>query len=203
MMKAPTRLGAFVLLAMALNGCYVPVRFDAEVVVTKRGLYEMFFAGYMADTDLYDGLRQGKISPIAERKKVARIETDLTRDSATKKFKYIKRGFFELNWEKKGDLLRVRNVTFIRRNEEILTVSYVEETGEITMRGKSISKANARKLLDIGLNSEGEIRFVTDLRVISSNATGKRPHKARPGYTEYFWTIKKLGDSAPKIVATF
>ena len=102
------------------------------MVVTKRGLYEMFFAGYMADTDLYDGLRQGKILPIAERKKVARIETDLTRDSATKKFKYIKRGFFELNWEKKGDLLRVRNVTFIRRNEEILTVSYVEETGEIT-----------------------------------------------------------------------
>lgn len=203
MKKRFLQIPLVVVVACLLSSCYIPIRYDAEVVVDRRGYYEMFFSGYMAETDLYQGLRDGKIFPAGEQEKVAQMETDLTRDSATKVFKYIKQGFFELNWEKKGDLLKVGAVIFLRRNEDILSLKYVAKTGLVTLMGKSLSKTNIQRLKDIGLNSEGEIRFITNLKVVSSNATGSRPHEPRPGFTEYFWTIKQLGGPAPKIEAAF
>ena len=203
MMKAYKKTSITALLCILLAGCYVPVRFDAEVVVDNRGFYEMYFAGYMADTTLYSGLRDGKIVGLEERNKVASIQADLEREAATKKFKYIKDGFFELNWERKGDLLDVGNVSFIRRNQEIISLKYVPDTGLITMRGRSLSDVNKQRLIDMGLNWEGEIRFITNLRVVGSNATGSRPHKPRPGFTEYFWTLTSVQNPTPKIDVTF
>ena len=162
-------LGAF--LAAVLGGCYIPVRFDAEIELTRGGYYDMIFDGYMADVGLFDGINKGKISPAEERKKVESIKTDITRDKSAKEFAYVEQGHFKINWRKSGDLIRARMVVFLRRNEKFFTIKYVKTTGLVSMEGVALAPSNAKKLFDMGLNSQGQIRVKTDANVISHNAT--------------------------------
>lgn len=188
-------LGAF--LAVVLGGCYMPVRFDAEIELTRGGYYELIFDGYMADVGLYEGINKGTISPAEERIKAERIKTDVTRDKSVKEFAYIEQGHFKVNWRKSGDLIRARMVTFLRRNEKFLSIKYIKKTGLISMEGVAVASKNAKKLLAIGLNSQGQIRVKTDAKVISHNATKVRDKdKAKKIYV---WQIKSILDPVPRL----
>ena len=52
-----------VVLSAFLGGCYIPIRFDAEIEIHRTGHYDFIFDGYLASVELYKGLREGKISP--------------------------------------------------------------------------------------------------------------------------------------------
>lgn len=182
-----------------LSGCYLPVRFDAEIELDKRGYYSMIFDGYLADLDLYNGLRTGEIFPLAENEEADKVLRDLQRDGAVKQSKYMKKGIFYVNWENKGDLFRNKMITFIRRNEAMLTLSYVKKTGVITLTGKGISSNNKKRLVDAGLNMTGTIRFVTPINVASHNATKVYDSKLKPGYKVYAWDLKSLNSPTPKL----
>ena len=62
-------------------------------------------------------------------------------------------------------------VVFLRRNEKFFTIKYVKTTGLVSMEGVALAPSNAKKLFDMGLNSQGQIRVKTDANVISHNAT--------------------------------
>ena len=188
-------LGAF--LAAVLGGCYIPVRFDAEIELTRGGYYDMIFDGYMADVGLFDGLNKGTISPAEERKKAESIKTDITRDKSAKEFAYLEQGHFKVNWRKSGDLIRARMVVFLRRNEKFFTIKYVKTTGLVSMEGVALARSNAKKLLDLGLNSQGQIRVKTDAKVISHNATKVRDKKKAKKI--YVWQIKSILDPVPRL----
>lgn len=188
-------LGAF--LAAVLGGCYMPVRFDAEIELTRGGYYELIFDGYLADVGLFDGINKGEISPAEEKKKAERIKTDITRDKSVKEFAYIEQGHFKVHWRKSGDLIRTKMVTFLRRNEKFLSIKYVKKTGLISMEGVAIGPSAARKLFAIGLDSQGQIRVKTDAKVISHNATKVRDKdKAKKIYV---WQIKSILDPVPRL----
>lgn len=188
-------LGAF--LAAVLGGCYMPVRFDAEIELSRGGYYELIFDGYMADVELFDGINKGKIPPAEERKKAESIKTDITRDKSVKEFAYIEQGHFKVHWRRSGDLIRARMVTFLRRNEKILSIKYVKTTGLVSMEGVTLASSAAKHLSDIGLNSQGQIRVKTDAKVISHNATKIRDkNKAKKIYV---WQVKSILDPAPRL----
>ena len=188
-------LGAF--LAALLGGCYMPVRFDAEIELTRGGYYDLIFDGYMVDVGLFDGINKGKISPAEERKKAEGIKSDITRDKTAKEFSYIEQGHFKINWRRSGDLIRARMVVFLRRNEKILSIKYVKTTGLVSMEGVTLAPSNAKKLIDMGLNSQGQIRVKTDAKVISHNATKVRDKdKAKKIYV---WQIKSILDPVPRL----
>jgi len=69
-----------------LGSSYLPARFDAEIELDKAGYYSLKFDGYMADVGLYQGLKDGKISPDEEKKKMAVIERDFAREASTKEY---------------------------------------------------------------------------------------------------------------------
>ena len=170
-MKGLRFLAFGAILTAVLGGCYLPVRFDAEIELTRGGYYDLIFDGYMVDVGLYNGIKKGKISPTEERKKVESIKTEITRDKSAKEFAYIEQGHFKINWRKSGDLIRARMVVFLRRNEKFFTVKYVKTTGLVSMEGVALARSNAKKLFAMGLNSQGQIRVKTDAKVISHNAT--------------------------------
>ena len=186
------------IVAVALGGCYLPVRFDAEVEISRYGAYIMIFDGYLVDVPLYDGLRKRKISPAEERKKAERIKTDLTRDSATKEFNYLKQGHFKVHWRKAGDLLRAKMVTFLRRNEKFLIISYVKTTGLVSVQSNPIDRKTARRLMQAGLDMQGQLRVRTDAKVAGHNAQRVMTDKTT-GKTVYIWNIKSILDPPPKI----
>lgn len=202
-MKASKILVVAALLVSVLGGCYMPVRFDAEIKLSRNGFYDMIFDGYMVSIELYDGLQKGEISKSEEEEKVARIKADLTRDSAVSEFKYIKLVHFKTHWEKKGDLLKAKMVTFLRRNEKFLTIKYVKTSRQITIEGTSIASSAKKQLDEMGLGAMvGEIRVITDARVREHNATKVKGDIKGRGEKTFVWKLKTVYDPSPKLVLT-
>ncbi len=189
----------FAVIAGVLSGCYLPERFDVEMRLNRQGYYSIIFDGYLVDVQMYEALQKGKLPPAEEKKKVAILIRDVKRSPAAKEFSYIRKGYFKINWQRKGDLIKDRMVTFLRRDKPMITLQYVRRTGLITMRGSSVRKPIAKQLLAAGLNMQGEVRFITDAKVISSNAT-KVKEKKGTRETTYIWKIKSIFDRAPKLV---
>ncbi|HEY9080848.1 hypothetical protein [Magnetovibrio sp.] len=185
---------------VVLASCYLPARFDAEIELDKAGYYSMKFDGYLADVDLYRGLKDGKISPAEEKEKMAVIERDFARDASTKEYQYYREGHFRVKWERAGDLLKAKTVTFIRRNELIFQLKYVENSGYIVLEGKSITKENRQRIQQMGLGMQGQIRVKTDLPVKSHNATSEKKDPRDPRFKWLVWDIASIMSPRPRAV---
>lgn len=182
-------------LVVVLNGCYFPLKFDVEIEVNRQGFYKITFDGYVVYLPLYQGLKEGKINPTEEAKKVQYVKTDITRDSSTKEFGYVQKGRFKVHWVKEGDITRQKMVTFMRRNAAFLTIQYSKKRYQIEVLGTSLSSAQKGRLREIGLDMVGEIRVKTNAKVVSHNATQK-------GTTDkfYVWRINSMNGRSPKMV---
>lgn len=183
-----------IFLSVFLSGCYIPIRFDAEIEIHRTGAYDMKFDGYLASVELYKGLRDGKISRAEEKKKIEIIKVDFTRDPSVKEFKYFKKGHFKVNWHRNGDLIRVKSVSFVNSTSEyIIGMRYNKKTRKITMTTKSVAKSAKKRLRDLGLDWSGKIRVFTDAKVLSHNATTVKKNKRLGGrFMTYSWDIKNI-----------
>ncbi len=187
-------------LFLALQGCYFPILFDAEINIDRTGYYSIIFDGYLADVNLYKDIREGKITLSKEKEKVDRLMVDLKRDPSTKEAKYFKKGRFKVHWEASGDLLKDKMVTFLRRNEKLLTLKYVSTQNKIVMEGAGISRATAKRLTAIGLGGlQGKIRVITNAKVSSNNADNKRKGKENREII-YSWKINGVNGPTPRLV---
>ncbi len=183
-----------VVLSAFLGGCYIPIRFDAEIEIHRTGAYDCKFDGYLASVELYKGLKEGKISPEEEKKKIEIIKVDFTRDPSVKEFKYYEKGHFKVNWHRNGDLIRSKSVSFFNSTSEyILGMRYNKKTRQISISTKSVAKSAKRKLFDLGLNWSGQVRVFTDAKVLSHNATTVKKNKRLGGrFMTYTWVIKNI-----------
>jgi hypothetical protein len=189
-----------ILVTVGLTGCYLPVRFDAEVEISRHGYYEMFFDGYIARIELFDSLNKLIISRDEENKQMEVIKRDFKRDTSTNSFKYIKKGHFHVNWQKSGDLTKVKTVVFFRRNENMLSISYNSTSGRVQVAGRSLGPKQRQQLHDIGLGMIGQLRVITDTNVISNNATRVKPLPKRgERFKMYTWEIKNIFNKTPRI----
>jgi len=192
------RTGFAALAVMVLGSCYLPVRFDTEIELSKRGYYSFIFDGYVAKVPIFEGLQKGKISPAQEKKQVADVIRDLERDINITELNYLKKGHFKVHWERKGDIVKEKTVTFIRRNEYFVGIAYNKDTGRVNISGRSLAADAKRQINDMGLGIQGEIRVITDARVVSNNATTIRKFpKKGPGYKIYIWKIKNIFNPTP------
>ncbi len=180
-----------------LSSCYLPASFDAEIDISRSGFYSIVFEGYLAEINLFNAIRAGKLTRKEEAAKVKILETDFGRDSATKEFSYFRQGHFKVKWEKSGDILVSKMVSFVRRNENMFSISYNKKKALVTVQGKQISKINAKRLTDAGLGMKGQLRIKTDARVIKHNANKVKQGKGRNKI--YIWNIKSPFDPAPSL----
>jgi hypothetical protein len=198
-----TRLARLVLPIVAvftLASCYLPGSFDAEIEMSRTGLYKISFDGYIVDVNFYNELREGKLKPDEEMKKAERIVADFKRDRDTKEASYFGKGAFKVAWSKSGDIVRSRKVTFFRRNEEMLSITYLEDESSIVIGGKYIKKEDAERLQQMGLNVQGFLRIKTDARVAGHNATKVTKEALM---SVYGWQINSVTDPAPKMKIVF
>lgn len=188
---------AALVMVLGLSSCYLPASFDAEIEISKGGYYNIVFEGYLAEVNLYSGVDTKKLTPEEEAAKVEILINDFKRDSSTKEISYFKQGHFKVKWEKSGDILKSKQVTFVRRNENMLSVSYNKNKALVTVQGKSISKLNAKRLTDAGLGMTGQLRIKTDANVIKHNAAKVKKDKGRNKI--YIWNIKSPFDPSPSL----
>lgn len=196
-----TKAALLLCAGVVLASCYMPVRFDSEITLDRKGYYDLKFEGYLAEMTLYQGLVQGKISPDEEKEKAAIIERDFTRDADVKEFSYFREGHFKVRWERAGDLIEAKTVTFLRRNELILQLQYIEKSGTVVLEGKSLKKENRDQIAKMGLNMQGQIRLKTDMKIIKTNATSSKKDPKDPRFTWLVWDIESI--HSPRPHATF
>lgn len=198
---ALSRLAVALFLVAVLAGCYMPIRFDAEIEITRGGYYDFKFDGYLAKVELFKGLKEGKITPEQEKKQIEIIRRDFGRDNSVKEFKYLKMGHFKINWERAGDLIKTKSVTFINAPEYILGIRYNYKTRRITVAGKSLKKDMKKKLDQLGLGWTGQIRVFTDAKVITHNATTVQKNKRKGGrFMTYIWKLNNIYAPTPSMV---
>lgn len=185
-------------MAASLAGCYLPLRFDAEVVISRTGYYAFNFEGDVAWVPLVRAIDDRRLSGAEKREKIQRIETDLERDPATRSVRHIRDGVFNLTWQRSGDLTRARTVNFVRRSDRILGIKYVKKTGLVTLEGRAVSRRNALRLRRLRLDTTGTLKVRTDARVVEHNATRVVP--IGPRNRIYVWTVQSVFDPAPKLV---
>ncbi|MBO6520596.1 MAG: hypothetical protein JJ900_08375 [Rhodospirillales bacterium] len=191
--RRPLKALCALALILVLSSCYMPIRFDAEIDINRTGYYDFIFDGYLAKVQLYQDLKDGKIGRDEEAEQVKLIKEDFGRDPAASEFKYYEKGHFHIAYKRSGDLLKTKTMTFFRRNEYILGISYNKNTGQITMLGKSLKRDTKDRLRAAGLDTSGELRLFTDGRVVSHNATSVKPFNSKgPNYKMYTWKIPNL-----------
>lgn len=193
-------LGLTALTVLVLANCYMPLRFDAEIEIDRAGYYSMIFDGYMTRTDLFQDIREGTLTAAEIDERVAVIRRDLIRDPATTEFEYVKQGVFKVHWQREGDLLEDRSVTFVRRNEQIFNIAYNRETRQISMLGKSLGRDVKDRLREAGLDTSGQLRVFSDANVTVHNATSVRPAPQKgEGWKLYVWDIPNLLAPTPSL----
>lgn len=203
--RRPTRLsrGPIILIiaSVLLSGCYLPARFDAEIEITREAYYSFIFDGYLVKVPFYEELRKGGMTPSEENEKIELYKSDLENDPAMTEVDYLRQGIYKVHWEREGDLTRDKFVTFIRRNENMLSIRYVKDDYTIRLAGKGLADSQKQQLIDIGLDSVGEIRIITNGKVVAHNATSERDWPDRgPGYRMYTWEIPTIFAPSPQFV---
>jgi len=193
-------LAIAVLAVIALSSCYLPGSFDAEIELSRTGLYKMTFDGYIVDVQLYDDLRQNKLTKPQQDEKIAAIIADFKRDGDTKEISYFGQGAFKVIWQTSGDITRTSQVTFFRRDENMLSILYSEKDGTITLQTKYIKKQDADRVLQMGLNVQGVLRVKTDARIIAHNAQ----RVTKDGLTTiYGFRMTSITDPSPRMKVAF
>ena len=194
------RFAPLAVLTVLLTGCYFPGSFDAEIEVSRTGLYKLSFDGYLVELNHYRDLSGGKIVPGDQRdnERKATVLRDLNRDSRTESASYYQQGAYKVKWSMGGDLLKNPLIVFLRRNQNMFSVAYDKDKFTMTVRGKFVSKGDKDRLEAMGINMQGVLRIKTDARVLSHNAN----KVTKQGLvTIYGWRINSIRDPAPKLVA--
>ena len=185
---------------VALSSCYLPGSFDAEIELSRTGLYKMTFDGYIVHVPLYDDLRQNKLTKEQQDEKIAIVINDFKRDGDTKEVSYFGQGADKVVWQTSGDITRTKNVTFFRRNENMLSLLYDEKEGTIAIAGKYVKKQDAERILQMGLNVQGVLRVKTDARIIAHNAQ----RVTKDGLTTiYGFRLNSITDPSPRMKVAF
>lgn len=189
------RVVVVALACLVLASCYFPERFEAEVALVRSGDYRLIYDGVLTWAPLYSEVAQDSLSPAEAQDKQAIIRRDLARDPDFERLESLGQGRFRVLYRDEGTIGAPGLVTFLRRNEDLLTIQTGAD-GTATVRAKTILPAHQRQLAQVGLGMRGMLRVVTDAAVIDHNATAVRRGS---GFTLYEWTIDSLFSPAPKI----
>ncbi len=191
---------SLLIMGFILNGCYMPLRFDAEIEITRGGFYSMIFDGYIVKVPLYEDILNKTIEPADIRGRAEILRGSLARGSSMKTVKYLKQGVFQVHWERSGDIMQAKFVTFLQRNENMLSLRYVKTDGTIHLAGAAPNKSQRTQLAKMGLDTQGQIRLITDAKVESHNATRVLSYPTRgPKFSMYVWEIVDIYTPSPKL----
>lgn len=186
---------------LILSGCYLPASFDAEMELSRTGLYKMSFDGYIVDLNIYQSMRSKKLkvgSPELK-EKIQKVIDDFERDTSTKSVSYFKQGAFKVNWSKGGDIIKARQVMFFRRNENMLSITFDKKKATIMLKGKYIKSQDAARLEQLGLTVQGVIRIKTDAKVVTHNAQ-KIWNEGSVKF--YGWRLNSIRDKPPLLIVS-
>lgn len=193
---SPLKRLPILLLALFLAGCYLPSQFKVDVRIGNDGSYTVRYVGRLADSTMFVGLKEGTMGAAKEAKQVETVKKDLARDSGFRTIDYVGEGFFQVLYEKAGNIFDDKTLTFVNGGSRILSIAFVSKSNIVTVRGGSVPINYHDRLNSLSFALEGEMRVVTDANVMDHNAN----LVSGEGEKTYIWVLRALDAPAPKIV---
>ncbi len=197
MRRLVSRGSALILVAGVLVGCYLPTRFDAEIVLAGNGEFSLAYSGGLVNVPLMTGLRDGSIGADQEGERINDVRADLSRDSGFEAIDYIGGGVFQVRYGARSSFLQQRSFNFVRNDSRVLSLKFVAEEQTVTVSGGTVPVSGREQLAQIGFNIQGTLRVVTELPVDDHNADQVIDGAPR---TTYVWNIAGLNGPAPRLV---
>lgn len=193
---SPLKRLPILLIALFLAGCYLPSQFKIDVRIGNDGSYTVSYVGRLADSNMFVGLKSGRIDTAQEAGRVETIKRDLARDSGFRSVDYVGEGYFQVRYEKAGNIFDDRTFTFVNGGSKILTIVLVEKSKTVTVLVGSVPTSVRDRLNRLAFILEGEIRVVTDANVLEHNANLVTGEDVKA----YVWALRELDTPAPKMV---
>lgn len=190
------RLAVAAVVVLPLTSCYIPDKFRSELRLSRFGDYALTFTGDLIYAPILNDYAEGKITPDNETEKNENIYKDLVRDPAIKDLKRSGKGRFAIKYERTGHLDKVQLVAFTRRDARMLSLKSNED-GTIIVQGNMVKTSDAQRMVELGIDMQGEFRITTDAHVLRHNATDVRTF----GQSKvYVWKIENPLSPTPSLV---
>ncbi len=189
-------IAAVLALSAGLAACYVPDSFIAEIRINRAGAYAITYRGDLTWAPLHRDVHQGEMSEEEAAEKAEIYRRDLLRDEGFSRVEHKGNGRFEVAYERQGVLPASRQVTFVRRNADIMAM-IARPDGTVTIRGRPLAASQAQQAVELGLGLRGRFHVVTDAAVLRHNAQEVRSYK---GYDVYVWDVENPLSPMPRLV---
>lgn len=188
------RLGVLALLFL-LSSCYIPDKFRAELRLSRYGDWALSYDGDLLYVPILHDYASGKVKPGDEAAREENIRRDLVRDIAFKKVEPRGKGRFTVHYERMGRLDQVQLTALIRRDARILSLRSLEN-GAIVIAANAVKPADSKRMIESGVEMQGEFRVTTDANVVEHNATEVKPYGK---YKVYVWKIENSLSPMPRL----
>ena len=180
------------LVLVYLPSCLFPEKFVAKINMKKDGTYSITYDGILVSMS-YIARNVGS-GPFFEAliSKARQIEGQMLSNPNFKKVENVGNGRYKVLYKDEGKL--GSSVDFL--NE----VVSIKRTGKdrVEIRAMKIEREDSKKLENLNMKIDGELRITTNARVVKHNAKSEPWLWGLIG--AYTWEIKSVNDPAPYMV---
>ncbi len=181
---------------LLLAGCYVPAAFEADLNVDRSGQFAFRYKGNLLAVNKLRKISTGEVTSKDEKEESEVYKRDLARDSGFKKISYLEKGFYRVEFDRKGDIGKEKTFSFVRSNALFLALKRRED-GLIEVYGSRPPETLANALIERGFDVKGVFRVWTNAKVLSHNARQSREDSSPKVYQ---WSIQSMRDTPPSLI---
>lgn len=181
---------------LSLSGCYIPAAFEADLNIDRSGQFAFRYKGNILAVTLLRKLSTGEVTQANIKEQADIYKRDLARDSGFKKIEYLEKGFYRVEFDRQGNIMKDKTFSFVRSNSQFLAIKRRPD-GLIEVYGNQPPKQLADALIARGFDVQGVFRIWTNAKVISTNAPQKREDTSPKVYQ---WPIQSMRDEPPSLI---
>ncbi len=196
-LMALRRLLMVLLVPVLLTSCYLPQDFTIDLSMERNGDYRLSYRGLLMQPNITQGLLEETLDADAEKDRVAKVISDLKRDSSVRQLTYAGKGVFNIVYEKRGNIIREKSFVFVRRQSRILEMFFNKDRNTVEIRGGFVPDQYQERLSALGYQMTGKIEFRTTAGIRSHNAAEFREIS---GQNRLRWEIRSITDPVPNVI---
>ena len=186
------------LLVPLLSSCYMPYGYLTKIQIAADGRYDIKFSGRLLSTNFMHKLSNAEIpreGPEYEAEKDKHIAA-LQRQGFTN-IDYIFPASYQAQFNKSGNLLTERLVSFPARHGTVLSLKMLENN-RLIVQTRALAEGYVSQLESSDIRFVGDVIIWTDLQVEQHNAD-----TVHPGSPDaYLWQFKSLREPPLQLVGT-